>query len=407
LNSKADLGEPCGERFFEKTLTDLERQIYEESWAMSNEELGLEDDWRIEKCRLYGGLSDSVDIITVDNGMLSFVVVPTRGMGIWKGDYQGLFLGWQSPVKNLVHPHYVDLEARGGLGWLQAFNEWVVRCGLENFGAPGPDVIVDNVGNKKEVMLNLHGKVGNIPASIVKARIGLDPPHELGVEGVVYEQSMFGPNLKMNASITTTPRNNSIKLVDEVENTRSVSDEMQLLYHCNYGPPFLEEGARFMAPLDKVAPRDSQAAEGIDKFDVFGPPTSGFVEQVYFCKLMGDDEGHTLVMLMNRNESQAVSLSFSINELPCFTLWKNANSLEEGYVVGLEPGTSFPNSRSFERARKRVVKLEPKEKYKAEITLSVHTGKEEVETAMERIGQLKGGLEPQVFRKPSKEFSPQ
>lgn len=407
MSDRADSGRSRSEKFLEKTLTDVQRRIYVQNWEISNEELGLNKKWRIEKRRLQGGLSDGIEIVELNNGSLSFTVVPTRGMSIWKGQFEGACLGWESPVKSLVHPHYINLEARGGLGWLDGFNEWVVRCGLENFGESGLDVIVDNMGNKREVMLTLHGKIANIPASSLKAVIGLEPPFELGVKGVVYERCMFGSNLKMSTSITTTPKSNSIKIVDEIENIRSVPDEMQLLYHCNYGAPFLEEGARFAAPVKEVAPRNSRSAEGIDRFDVFDSPKAGFVEQVYFFKLMGDDDGRTLVMLMNRDGTKAVSISFSLNELPYFTLWKNTGSSEDGYVVGLEPGTSFPNARSFERTQNRVVKLQPREKYESEITLSAHLGKNNVEKMRERINELGGGIEPKVFTKPVKGFSPQ
>jgi len=47
---------------------------------------------------------------------------------------------------------------RGGLGWLEGFNEMVTRCGYEWVGHPGID---------KGVMLPLHGLAANIPASKV------------------------------------------------------------------------------------------------------------------------------------------------------------------------------------------------------------------------------------------------
>jgi len=402
----ASLKDSCQDkRFFSKTLTNVEKGVYVERWRVSSNDLGIGEEWRIEKCRLYGGLSDGVDIIKVNNGKLSFVVVPTRGMGIWRGEYQGTFLGWASPVKELVHPYYMNLEARGGLGWLDGFNEWVVRCGLGNFGAPGADIIRDNMGREKKVMLTLHGRIANIPASMVKVRIGLDPPFELGVEGVVYERSMFGSNLKLTASITTVPGSNSLKISDTVENLRGVPDEMQILYHCNYGSPFLAEGTRLVAPIRRVAPRDSIAMKGIGSFDVFGPPESGFIEQVYFMELLADEKGCTKVMLVDRDETRAVSISFSTKELPCFTLWKNTASVEEGYVTGLEPSTSFPNSKQFERERKRVIRLEPNEKYRAEITLSVHLGEDEVHKVKEKIDKIRGKTEPVVFKEPIPDFS--
>ena len=394
-----------GKRFYSKTRIDVEKEIYVEKWSINCDEFGAGENWRIEKRRLYGGPSDGVDIVKIDNGKLSFSVVPTRGMSIWKGECQGVFLGWLSPVKHLVNPSYINLEERKGLGWLCGFNEWVVRCGLGSLGAPGFDIVKDNMSRDIEMLLTLHGRIANTPASLVKIKVGLEPPFELGVEGVVYESSMFGSNLKLTTLITTTPGSNSLKILDIIENLRGVPDEMQILYHCNYGNPLLEEGARFVAPIKRIAPRDEVAMEYMGSFDVFGPPERGFVERVYFMELLSDERGYTEAMLVNKSLDKAVSHRFSINELPFFTLWKNTAAEEDGYVVGLEPGTSFPNTRRFEREHGRVIKLKSGEKYYAQLNISVHLGKKEVEEALNRVERIKGKAKPIVYKKPIKEFS--
>ncbi|MEM1990391.1 MAG: aldose 1-epimerase family protein [Candidatus Bathyarchaeia archaeon] len=393
-------------RFYSKTLLDVENEIYVEKWKITSAEFGAGKEWCIEKRRLYGGPSDGVDIITVDNGRLSFTVVPTRGMSIWRGYYQGIFLGWVSPVKHLVNPKYINLEEREGLGWLRGFNEWVVRCGLGNIGAPGIDVVKNNMGRDIEALLTLHGRIANTPASLVKLKVGLEPPFELGVEGTVYESTMFGSNLKLTTSITTFPGDNSLKISDTIENLRGVSDEMQILYHCNYGKPFLEEGARFLAPIKRLAPRDKIAMLDIDSFDTFGPPESGFIERVYFMELLGDEEGYSEALLVNKSLDKAVSHRFLVKELPFFTLWRNTAAEEDGYVVGFEPGTSFPNIKRFERERGRVIKLGPGEKYQSELIITVHADKDDVEKAIDRINKIKGGFQPIIYRKPIEEFSP-
>ena len=53
--------------------------------------MGLGEDvpWSVKKHRLRGGRRDGVDLIVVDNGALRFSIVPTRGMGLWKGWYDG------------------------------------------------------------------------------------------------------------------------------------------------------------------------------------------------------------------------------------------------------------------------------------------------------------------------------
>lgn len=393
-------------RTYSRVLMDVDREIYVERWSISGDELGIGGDWRIEKRRLYGGPSDGVDIVTVNNGALSFTVVPTRGMGIWRGEFKGASLGWNSPVKHPVNPCYINLEERRGLGWLKGFNEWIVRCGLGNFGAPGPDIVRDNMGREIEVFLTLHGKIANIPASHLKVKVEIWPPFRMGVEGIVYESSMFGSNLKLTSTIMTTPGSNSIEILDIIENLRSMPDEVQILYHCNYGRPFLEEGSRFIAPIKRVAPRDEMAMKGIESFDIFGPPEKGFVEQVYFMELLSDKDGYTGAMLVNKSLDKAVLHTFSVKELPYFTLWKNTAAEEDGYVVGLEPGTGFPNTKMFERNRGRVIRLGPREKYHVKLNISVHLGKSSVKEAIDRIENIRGSMKPTIYREPTEDFSP-
>jgi hypothetical protein len=393
------------DKAFSKTLTDVEKGVYVEEWSVTAKELGKGSGWNVEKRRLYGGVSDGVDIITVNNGNLSFIVVPTRGMGIWKGECQGNFLGWDSPVKHLVHPRHINLEARGGLGWLNGFNECVVRCGLASFGPPGVDTTIDAAGNPGGNMLTLHGRVANIPASTVKVKIGSKPPFEISVEGAIYESSMFGPSLKLISTITTVPGASFLKISDTVQNMRGSSDEMQLLYHCNFGSPFLEEGARLVAPIRRIAPRDIAASKGIDEFSVFGAPEAGYAEQVFYVEPFADADGLATAMLVGKDEARAVSVSFHVNELPCLTLWKNRGALEDGYVAGLEPGTGYPNPKRFERKMGRVIQLGPGQKYSAEVMLSVHLGNDEVNKNMEELMKNQH-KKPTIYRKPVKGFSP-
>ena len=39
-------------------------------------------EWRIAKFTLKGGKQHGVDLVEIDNGFLTVVVIPTRGMGI-------------------------------------------------------------------------------------------------------------------------------------------------------------------------------------------------------------------------------------------------------------------------------------------------------------------------------------
>src|SRR5262249_4638667 len=91
----------------------------------------------------------------------------TRGMGLWKGRYQGDYLGWDSPIKDgPVHPSFVNLLSNGGIGWIDGFDELLPRCGLENNGAGYEVKTVNPDGSESRTVFPLHGRIANTPANM-------------------------------------------------------------------------------------------------------------------------------------------------------------------------------------------------------------------------------------------------
>jgi len=76
---------------------------------------------------LHGGRQEGVSIVDIDNGTMKLSVVPTRGMNVLHASVGNVRMGWDSPVKEVVNPAFIELNGRGGLGWLEGFNEMVVR----------------------------------------------------------------------------------------------------------------------------------------------------------------------------------------------------------------------------------------------------------------------------------------
>src|SRR5207302_9051547 len=117
----------------------------------------------IQQVTLHGGKQEGVNVVIVDNGKLKITVVPVRGMGLLSVVMGDLRLGWESPVKEVVHPKYINLQSRGGLGWLEGFNEFLCRCGLESNGHPGTDKFINNVGDEASMERKLNESIGNPP----------------------------------------------------------------------------------------------------------------------------------------------------------------------------------------------------------------------------------------------------
>jgi len=384
--------------YFEKVLTDGTENIYEESYTLSSDNLVgyVGPAWRMAKYTLKGGKQHGVDLVEINNGQMTVVVVPTRGMNVLEAFVGDVTLGWQSPVRQVVHPAYVNEESLGGLGWLEGFNELVARCGLSSHGAPGPDVMRTNTGAEAEVVLPLHGTISNTPAMRVWVRVQLQAPYELSVLGEVCDTRVFGPAYRLLTVISTVPGSMEFTISDLVENLNAMPSDFELLYHCNYGAPMLGEGARLVAPVEFCCPRDARAAEGVDGWDVYGAPEAGYSEQCYFLRMHANDQGRTVVALVDPGQKQAATIRYSVNELPAFTLWKNTGAEAEGYVTGLEPGTDYPNTRQFERSKGRVIELPAGGTYAASLALGLVRGADSVRELREEIAALAEGKEATI-----------
>jgi hypothetical protein len=388
-------------------LTDAVNDVWLDSLAVGNDSLRLHTphDWSIQKRTLRGGLRDGVDLIEVHNGALSYAIIPTRGMGLWRGEYRGNFLGWRAPVLGPVHPKYVNLNDRGGLGWLAGFDELLCRCGLASNGPPGEDAWTDKEGRTHRAPLTLHGRIANLPAHYVEVRVGLDPPYELSVTGVVDEAALFFPHLRLTSTFTTAPGSNRVVIHDVVENRSAAPAELQLLYHLNVGPPFLGPGSRVVAPVKEMAPISARAEEGIDTYDTYLGPTPGYAEQVYLYDLVGDAHGKTLAMLYNAAADRGLVARFNRGELPCFTVWKNTLPLEDGYVTGLEPATNYPNFKAFERQQGRVRGLPPGKRCEFTWSIEVHDSAAGVAGVLQEVAKLQAHAPAVIHAKRQPRFS--
>jgi hypothetical protein len=381
------------------TLTNTRTGVWLDAFHVNAADVGLAGNWSVKKATLRAGPSDGIDILDVDNGALRFSVLPTRGMGLWRGEYRGMRLGWQPPLSGPVHPKFVNADAHGGIGWLAGFDEWMCRCGLAWNGPPGDD------GGAK---LTLHGRIANLPASHVAVGVQTNSPHTIAVQGVTHEGGLFLANLRLTTHYYTEPGAHWVQIHDTVENLSSRPAELQMLYHCNWGPPcpVLEEGSKVLAPFRTVAPLTPRAAEGIDTFDVYGPPTPGFAEQVYACQMLEDSQGWTLALVQNPAADKGAVVYWRPRELPCFTIWKNTAAVEDGYVTGLEPATNFPNFKGFERQQGRVIVLPPGGSWECTWGIEVYDTAEGVATVHKRIADIEHTGTRVVNRVPTAGFCP-
>lgn len=326
----------------EYLITDTRTGVAERDFRLDNSALPADFPVAFD-CRhqtLRGGKQEGSEVITLNVGALSVAVSPSRGMGVLYAQQGDLRLGWDSPVKEVVNPSFIELSKHNGLGWLEGFNELVARCGYQWSGHPGLD---------GDEMLTLHGQIQNIPASVVRLTVEDTPPYRVRLSGRVDERCFKKVEFEVWTHLVITPGEARFTLEDELINRSSYPKEYQALYHNNFGAPILEEGAQVRVPASQVSPFNARAAEGLASWASMPAPTAGFDEEVFNIRPIGDSEGDTLTLLHNAAADRGVAMGFNLRQLPVLTLWKNCDTPEQGYVVGLEPGTSFAYNRRYQR----------------------------------------------------------
>ena len=204
----------------------------------------------------------------------------------------------------------------------------------------------------------------------------------------------------MQTELVTEPGATRFVLNDTLTNNGDYPKEYQALYHSNFSTPFLEEGARFAAAVKQVSPFNDKAKNDLADWQTYRAPTKDYDETVYNVVPYGDAKGDTLTVLHNKAGSLGVAVGFNVQQLPVFSLWKNTDTQGQGYVTGLEPGTSFSYNRRYQRPLNLVPTVAPKQQKQFSISYSLLADKPAVDQALKTISAIQEGRQTEVRQTP-------
>ena len=146
--------------------------------------------------------------------------------------------------------------------------------------------------------------------------------------GEVKESALFGKNLVMKRHFTITE--NTLSIQDTLENQGYLETDYVLLYHVNYGYPFLDECLKMEVPAIQSDPLTEAAEKNKEDMFRITAPVDGGEEHVYY---------HTLskgcVRLTNREKEIAVEMCYNVEDFPVTLEWKSMISGD--YALGIEP----------------------------------------------------------------------
>jgi hypothetical protein len=142
--------------------------------------------------------------------------------------------------------------------------------------------------------------------------------------------------------------------------------------------------------MSDISPFNDYAKTGLKNWQTYLGPTKGFDEMVFNIKPLSDDQHKTVAAVVNKQADKGVSIQFDTQQLPVLTLWKNTDTLKQGYVTGMEPGTSYAYPVTVEREQKRVKQLEPGASTAFDLTYTLLHNADQVAAVEKRISTIQG-----------------
>ena len=271
---------------------------------------------------------DGKHCILAQNGALEFLFNKDNALDIVWAKYKGVNLSFLS--KNGLNDGARDFVGNFEGGFLYT-------CGMDNISS-----CVDG----KHIHGSLHYKKCEVA-------YGYEQDGVLYICGEVKESALFGKNLRLKRQFAITE--NSLSIQDTVENMDYSDTQYVLLYHINYGYPFLDECLQMDIPVLKSEPLTEIAQKrSADMFRITAPVDKG-AEDVYYHTL---SEGK--VRLFNPEQNIAVEMLYDINDFPVTLEWKSMISGD--YSLGIEPSLT-----RFDRFAMQPLKAKESKIYKIKI----------------------------------------
>lgn len=332
-------------------LTDVEKKVNLKSFEIQSRDLTPDCPylWSVRKYVLH----EEIEVIRIDNGRLRFDLVPGRGLSI---------------MQISLDDFYPSHNFNGPQGQIQSKEaaDWLVRSG---------------------------SKLSVSPASFVEVLVEKEKPYRITLRGKIKAVDMQKQNLELTTEISTVPGSNTLQICDTFTNPGSVERELNVLYQTNYSSPFINNGSRFISAARQVTPANKQSASNISSYDTYNL-SSDTDKQAFSLQFWADQNKHTKIMLQNNNAENAVSMDFSINQLPLSALLKRQKSKENDYIMSLKAGTNPPDNSGNPQ------KLAPNQSRSFNIEFSLYTDANQVDSTAKNITAIKDNRQTTIAATP-------
>lgn len=249
-------------------------------------------------------LKNGIDIIELSNGILHVTLNVSRALDIYQILYHGKNVSFLS--KNGLNNKTGAFSERFEGGMLYT-------CGL------------DAIGNKENH--TQHGQLHLQSAQITRAEVSEE---EILVEAKVSQTSLYGNHFILHRSVRLKKNAFFLELIDTLQNASWVDAKYVMLYHFNFGYPFLDESTLIHIESKKQEGATPFAQENLSQFHLFSKSIQKEEQVIYHEDLQS--------FPVVQGQFANITLKYDRELFPYLIEWKSMVSGD--YALGIEPSTS-------------------------------------------------------------------
>lgn len=308
-----------------------------------------------------------------------FKVALDRGMDVGYCEYRGMPLGWIPPTKL---PGGWFFEQQTEFGWLRtAMGGLCNSCGLLHIGNPESASIAHyHFPGREEERYGVHDRMAMLSAELNEYGESWEEDEViLRARGTLIQAQVYAENLMMTRSYTARLGEKRFFIRDEVYNQGHFPTPHMLLYHLNFGFPFVDSNSILEGKIAQYESLVNTANNGnpIDP-TIFSSPQAGADLQVYELFMDPSDNGYASIIIYNSelgDMGMGVYVRYKPNQLP--RLFETRMMGEGHYFVSIEPSTNgFDRKELTQKGELQFLK--PGESKVYELEIGVLDGSEEL-----------------------------
>ncbi len=289
---------------------------------------------------------EKVDTLHLCTDDLQITVIPQRALDIYELSYRNSGISYTDYQAKIVSKGFCETGSENFS--THFFAGMLTTCGLIQSGRP-----CQESGRK----FGLHGCISNTPTIQLHTEILED---RVVVHGVIEEHHPEGESMQLVRYITLH-QDNWIEIADTVKNIGESITPFMLMYHINFGAPFLSKNLQVSIPFSYIEDRDTGLPVPPSDILEIKPQAIGISEKVYYTKA-DMSSGARLFDPISGRECHLTAEGTS-----WVGIWENF--VEGAYAFGIEPCNCPGLGRVNAAKRNLLPYLAPNESHRFRIRL--------------------------------------